>query len=117
MVPEAANNPRTTERAKASCSPHSLELHCGHNSSDTGYNRDRVCVIRRQFGKLIRTLSTMIGERRGGRRRELKCIEKEKRAFGYLGRKGSYWERPRSAAHPLNIQGTSGARISRIDNT
>lgn len=42
-----------------------------------GLSRDRVCVLRRQFGEIIKTPSKMIGERRGGRRRELMSIDEE----------------------------------------
>ncbi len=43
-----------------------------------GLSRDRVCVIRRQFGELIKAPSKMIGARRGGRRRQLMTLEEEK---------------------------------------
>jgi len=43
-----------------------------------GLSRDRVCVLRRQFGELTKSSQVTIGERRGGRRRELMSIEEEK---------------------------------------
>lgn len=43
-----------------------------------GLSRDRVCVLRRQFSKLSKSSSVSLGERRGGRRRELLSIEEEK---------------------------------------
>jgi len=51
-----------------------------------GLSRDRVCVLRRQFGELIKAPSKMIGERRGGRRRQLMTLEEEKE-FWRLGLK------------------------------
>lgn len=43
-----------------------------------GLSRDRVCVLRRQFGELAKSSQAALGERRGGRRRELMSIEEEK---------------------------------------
>lgn len=43
-----------------------------------GLSRDRVCVLRRQFVELAKSSQVAIGERRGGRRRELMSIEEEK---------------------------------------
>ncbi len=43
-----------------------------------GLSRDRVCVLRRQFGELSKSSQAASGERRGGRRRELMSIEEEK---------------------------------------
>ncbi len=43
-----------------------------------GLSRDRVCVIRRQFSELLQAGSLIIGERRGGRHRELMSLEDEK---------------------------------------
>jgi len=43
-----------------------------------GLSRDRVCVLRRQFGELSKSCQMSLGERRGGRRRELMSIEEEK---------------------------------------
>jgi Winged helix-turn helix len=43
-----------------------------------GLSRDRVCVLRRQFGELLKTPSKFKEERRGGRRRQLMSIEEEK---------------------------------------
>jgi hypothetical protein len=40
-----------------------------------GLNRDRVCVLRRQFSELAKSDRQMvIGEQRGGRRRELMSL-------------------------------------------
>lgn len=44
-----------------------------------GLSRDRVCVLRRQFSELVKSdRLVLVGERRGGRRRELMSIEEEK---------------------------------------
>ena len=45
-----------------------------------GLSRDRVCVLRRQFGELAKSSPSrvVLGERRGGRRRELMSLEEEK---------------------------------------
>jgi transposase len=43
-----------------------------------GLSRDRVCVLRRQFGELAKTPQVAMGERRGGRNRQLMSIEGEK---------------------------------------
>lgn len=42
-----------------------------------GLSRDRVCVLRRQFSELAKSARVVIGERRGGRRRELMSLEEE----------------------------------------
>lgn len=43
-----------------------------------GLSRDRVCVLRRQFGELAKSSQVTLIERRGGRRRELMSNEEEK---------------------------------------
>ena len=44
-----------------------------------GLSRDRVCVLRRQFSELAKSSRrVVVGERRGGRRRELMSLEDEK---------------------------------------
>jgi transposase len=43
-----------------------------------GLSRDRVCVLRRQFGELAKSSQVTLRERRGGRRRELMSTEEEK---------------------------------------
>jgi transposase len=43
-----------------------------------GLSRDRVCVLRRQFGELANSSRETLGERRGGRHRELLSPEEEK---------------------------------------
>ena len=43
-----------------------------------GLSRDRICVLRRQFGELAKSSQVTLSERRGGRRRELMSVEEEK---------------------------------------
>jgi hypothetical protein len=43
-----------------------------------GLSRDRVCVLRRQFGERAKSSQLTLGERRGGRHRALMSIEEEK---------------------------------------